>query len=92
LIDWNFLKVTLQPLMKARPENMKLYYGTNTSMVLEDGTRLVDCGVNSSNAKAQQPAELALVMREEGGSFDDIDLIPYSTPPPLPDVMKEHQN
>lgn len=75
--------------MKARPENQKLYYGTT---VLTDERALQDCGINSGNAKAQQPVELYLSLREDGGYFEDIDIMPYSTPPPLPDVMKEHQN
>ena len=75
--------------MKTRPENQKLYYGTT---VLNDERALQDCGINSSNAKAQQPVELSLSLREEGEYFEDVDIVSYSTPPPLPDVMKEHQN
>ena len=77
--------------MKVSPENLRLYTGPNMSVALDDSCRLVDCGISANTAKAQQPAELAMVMREDGQPFGPIDLVPYSIPPPLPEVMKEHQ-
>ncbi|XP_055335211.1 elongin-B-like [Paramacrobiotus metropolitanus] len=84
------VKLTLLPLVKATPENQRLYYGSYGSNYghMEDGMLLSQCGITSLNAKAQQPAELALVLREDSGQFEAVDIVPYSTPPPLPDVMQ----
>ena len=42
-------------------------------------------------AKAQSPAEVGLAYANDGGSFEELEKTPYSSPPELPDVMKPGQ-
>jgi transcription elongation factor B subunit 2 len=58
---------------------------------MEEDKTLADCGLTSSLAKAQSPAEVGLAFALDGGVFEDLEKTPYSSPPELPDVMKPGQ-
>ena len=55
---------------------------------MEDEKCLADYGLSSTQAKAQSPAEVGLALMVDG-SFEELEKTPYSTPPELPDVMKQ---
>ena len=87
------LKKTLQGILKKPAEDMKLFNmsqkdSKNSFMELEDGVTLKDCGFDSNNARPQAPAELAYVFRVGDTEWEEIDIVKYSDPPELPDVMR----
>ena len=66
-------------------------------MLLRDDTELMD-GVNLSQynitpitAKPQSPCVLGLCLKENG-QFEALDITPYSTPPELPDSLKNTES
>ena len=75
---------------------MLLYYLTNfffffaVFQMSDNDKTLSDYGLTSSVAKAQSPAEVGLAF-SEGGTFEELEKTPYSSPPELPDVMKPGQ-
>lgn len=88
----------IEGILKKPPQDQQLYYlkevdensmGDEAMILLDkDNERLLDRGITSSSAKAQAPARLGLCFRTESGSFEQLDITPYSAPPPLPDIMK----
>ena len=90
---WSFTRFqsVIQPLLKVPLENQRLFKAEGDGIPLEDGKRLQDYGINSQIAKAQTPFELHLALRQENGFFEDVHIVPYTNPPPLPDVMKESE-
>lgn len=59
---------------------------------MEDNHMLQDYGLTSTTAKAQSPATVGLAIREDNGQYENLDLVPYSAPPDLPDVMKSQES
>ena len=57
------LKRMIEGILKRLPEDQRLYKGDG---ILEDSKTLGDCGFTSNNAKAQQPADIGLAVRQEG--------------------------
>jgi len=89
----------LEGILKKDPKDQQLFYikesdensmaDADSSILLQDNERLVDRGITANNAKAQSPARLGLCFKLETGSgFEQLDITPYSSPPPLPDIMK----
>ncbi|KAF7281248.1 elongin-B-like [Rhynchophorus ferrugineus] len=84
------LKKMLEGILKIPPNNQQLFNKDNT--ILEDSHMLQHYGVKADTAKAQSPAMFGLAIRDDNGTFEILDLVPYSTPPDLPDVMKSQEN
>ncbi|XP_071943942.1 elongin-B-like [Antedon mediterranea] len=80
------LKQMIEGITKRSPEDQKLFKNNDP---LEDTKTLGDCGFTSQNAKAQSPAQVGLAFKTDGeDDFEDLEIIEYSCPPELPDVMK----
>ncbi|CAK8694508.1 elongin-B-like [Clavelina lepadiformis] len=82
------LKKIIQGILKISPDDQALYDGTN-EQVLDDSKTLADSGYTQQTAKAQAPAVLKLAVKE-GDTVEAINIVDYSSPPELPDVMKPH--
>ena len=92
------VKLMLEGILKKAPPDQQLFYlkeSDDTAMsdegmiLLQDSERLLDRGITANNAKAQSPARLGLCFRLDTGSgFEALEITPYSSPPPLPDIMK----
>ncbi|CAD6208329.1 GSCOCG00003335001-RA-CDS [Cotesia congregata] len=83
------LKKMIEGILKIPPTHQQLFNKENTEMV--DGKSLSDYGLNSNSAKAQSPALVGLALLQENGSFEKLEITPYSQPPDLPDVMKSQE-
>jgi elongin-B len=81
------LKKMIEGILKVAPRDQRLYSKDNT--IMEDDKQLQDYGITMTNAKAQQPAVLGLALRTDHSDFEPLELIPYSQPPDLPEVMKQ---
>lgn len=81
------LKKIIEGITKKPPEDQRLF---KDGEVLEDTKTLADSGLTSNKAKAQDPAPLGLTFRKEDSEeFEEQNIVPYSNPPELPDVMKQ---
>ncbi|KPM03290.1 rho-related GTP-binding protein RhoN-like [Sarcoptes scabiei] len=57
--------------------------------LMDDYKTMAECNLTSNTAKAQSPATIGLAFRnEKTGTFEPLEIIPYSTPPELPDELK----
>ncbi|XP_059611926.1 elongin-B isoform X1 [Phlebotomus argentipes] len=83
------LKKMIEGILKIRPRDQQLYNKDNT--IMEDDKPLQDYGISIVTAKAQAPAQLGLAIRTETGEFEALEITPYSSPPDLPDVMKNQE-
>lgn len=83
------LKKIIEGILKIQPGHQMLFNKDN--MVMEDDKLLQDYGITTSTAKPQTPAQLGLAMRTRNGDFEPLEITPYSSPPDLPDVMKNHE-
>lgn len=83
------LKKMLQGITKKPPEDNRLY---KDDQPLEDNKTLGDYGFTSSTARAQAPATIGLVFRQDDGEFEPLEIAPLSTPPELPDVMRPQES
>ncbi|XP_030369357.1 elongin-B [Scaptodrosophila lebanonensis] len=83
------LKRMIEGILKVQPVDQRLYNQDND--IMEDDNTLQDYGVTVSTAKAQAPAQLGLTLRNEVGDFETLDITPYSSPPDLPEVMKNQE-
>lgn len=79
------LKKMVRGITKKSVEDMKLYKDEQS---IDDSRTLGEVGFTSSTAKAQTPATVGLVFRQDDGTFENLDIIDLSTPPDLPEVMK----
>ncbi|KAI1295594.1 Elongin-B [Halotydeus destructor] len=90
------IKLMVEGILKKSTSNQKFYYLStdeniteDTSQVMQDDASLNSFGVTTSTARAHSPARIGLVFRNESGSgWEQLDIVPYSNPPPLPDIMK----
>jgi len=83
------LKQMIEGILKVRPCDQCLYNKDN--QIMSDDKQLQDFGITMSTAKAQSPAQLGLALRLENGEFEELEITPYSSPPDLPDVMKNQE-
>jgi len=84
------LKKMIEGITKKAPADQQLF--NKDDVVMEDDKSLLEYGLTSAGAKAQQPAEVGLAFRNEDGSWEEQEKTPYSNPPELPDVMKPGQD
>lgn len=80
------LKKMIEGILKVPPKDQRLFSKDNT--VMEDDKQLQDYGITQITSKAQQPAMLGLALRIDH-DFESLEMVPYSQPPDLPDVMKQ---
>ncbi|CAG9826899.1 unnamed protein product [Diabrotica balteata] len=59
---------------------------------MEHSMLLSDYDLTSTTAKAQSPVTVGLAVRDVKGDFEPLDIIAYSAPLDLPDVMKSQEN
>lgn len=83
------LKKIIEGILKIPPQNQQLFNKEN--VVMEDTHMLQEYGLNSNSAKAQSPATVGLAIRDDNGVFEQLELVSYSAPPDLPDVMKSQE-
>lgn len=82
----------IQGITKRKPEDMKLLK-IGSREVLEDKKTLAECGFDSQSCKAQDPQTIGLVYKmNDDDEFEELQVEPYSSPPELPDVMREQQD
>lgn len=84
------LKKIIEGILKVPPVNQQLYNKDN--VLMDDDKALQDYGLNSSVAKAQNPASVGLAIKLDNGEFEPLEITPYSSPPDLPYVMKAQEN
>ncbi|XP_050429000.1 elongin-B [Adelges cooleyi] len=82
------LKKIISCIIKVPPQNQQLYYKDE---IMDDTKTLTECGLNANIAKAQCPAIIGLALRTDDGEFEALDMVPYSSPPELPYVMKNQE-
>lgn len=90
------VKKMIEGILKTPPSQQELHYLRETdettmgenSIVLNDTSTLAECGITPNTAKAQDPAVLGLALSDDTGRFEELDITAYSSPPPLPDVLK----
>ncbi|KAK7087496.1 hypothetical protein V1264_021539 [Littorina saxatilis] len=87
LID---VKRIIEGITKVPPENQRLF--REDQPMTDDNKTLGDYGMNTNNAKAQDPATLGLVYKKDDGEWEPLHIEPLSTPPDLPDVMKQQDS
>lgn len=58
-----------------------------SAILLQNDKRLIDYFISTNHAKPQSPALIGLSLKSDDGTFEPLDITPYSTPPPLPDIM-----
>ncbi|XP_030384060.1 uncharacterized protein LOC115631454 [Scaptodrosophila lebanonensis] len=76
------LKYMIGAILKELPSNMQLY---NTERdLLEDANLLRDYDITSKTALPHNPAQFIVVVKNAEGFFGSFDIMPYSTPEPLP--------
>ncbi|XP_055382913.1 elongin-B [Condylostylus longicornis] len=86
------LKRMIEGILKVKPSDQILYNKDNIPM--EDEQTLLYYGITMSTAKAQAPAQLGLAIRLNNVAtpeFECLEITPYSSPPDLPDVMKNQE-
>lgn len=76
-------------ILKIPPANQQLY--SKDIVLMSDSKFLSDYGMTPAVAKAQCPALVALAVRKDDGTFETLEMTPYSLPPDLPDVMKSQE-
>lgn len=81
-----FLLFLSPGILKVKPRDQSLF--SEDMVLMEDDNPLHAYGITMHTAKAQAPVQLGLSVRSESGDFEDLDVTSYSSPPDLPDVMK----
>lgn len=79
------LKQIIEGILKVSVNDQRLY---KEHQVMADDKQLQDYNITVTTAKGQSPAEIGLALRQHNGEFEDLEVIPYSMPPDLPEVMK----
>lgn len=83
-----FMHFIFTGILKISPRDQRLFSKDNQTM--EDDKLLQDYGITMMTARAQSPIQIGLAIRVDG-EFEPLDLTPYSSPPDLPDVMKNQE-
>ena len=83
------LKKMIEGILKIAPRDQRLFNKEN--VLMEDDKPLQDYGITMNTAKAQSPAQLGLAIKSDGMDFEQLEMTAYSSPPDLPDVMKNQE-
>ncbi len=86
----NDVKRMVEGILKKSPDDQRLYKLTKDQPVLlEDSKQLSEYGFTHLTARAQLPEPIGLAFRiGDKEEFEQLEITPVSTPPDLPDVMK----
>ena len=76
------VKLMIAGIIKRQPEDQKLVY---EHQVMNDSHPITNY---FSQARAQSPATIGLMLRGEDNKFEQLEIKPYSEPPELPAVMQ----
>lgn len=79
------LKHIIEGILKIPIQDQRLY---KENQIMADDKFLQEYNITIQTAKGQTPAQIGLALRMRNGDFEDLEIVPYSTPPDLPDVMK----
>lgn len=79
------LKFIIEGILKVPINDQRLY---KDNQLLSDDKLLQDYNITVATAKGQSPAQIGLALRMNNGEFEELEIVPYSAPPELPDVMK----
>ncbi|CAD6198949.1 unnamed protein product [Caenorhabditis auriculariae] len=83
------LKCMIKDILKVSCQNVELFRlcenGQHTQ--LDSRKTLAECGFNPTNARAQQPATIGMMLKGD----DSLEIEKLSTPPPIPDAMRNEQ-
>jgi len=79
------LKFIIEGILKVPINDQRLY---KDQQLLSDDKLLQDYNITVTTAKGQSPAQIGLALRMNNGEFEELEIVPYSAPPELPDVMK----
>jgi transcription elongation factor B subunit 2 len=79
------LKQIIEGILKVAIQDQRLI---KDNQIMSDDKQLQDYNITVATAKGQSPAEIGLCLRLNNGDFEELDVVMYSTPPDLPDVMK----
>jgi len=82
------LKKMIQGILQVPPEDQRL---TNEmgDEVYRDDKQLSEYNMLGTNSKAHHPASVGLALRGSDGEFEPLYIAPLSTPPELPEIMKQ---
>lgn len=80
------VKMMIAGITKRQPEDQKLVY---EHQVMNDSHPITNY---FSQARAQSPATIGLMLREDGVKFEQLEITPYSEPPELPAVMQAEKD
>lgn len=80
------LKFIIEGILKVPVNDQRLFNADN--QLLSDDKLLQDYNITVATAKGQSPAQIGLALRMNNGEFEELEIVPYSAPPELPDVMK----
>lgn len=83
------VKKIVEGILKIRPEDQKLF---KDDQPLDDNKTLGDYGFTFATARAQAPATIGLACKQDDGEFEQLEITPLSSPPELPDVMKQQDS
>lgn len=82
------LKRMVAGIIKVMPEDQKLFKDREE---LKDEKNIGDYGLNPGTAKPQLPATIGLVVKNENGVWEELEISPLSQPPELPEVMRQQE-
>lgn len=86
------VKKMIEGILKRAPEEQRLYKisSKETPLLMDDSRALSEYGFTHLTARAQLPETIGLAFRTnaEKDEFEPLEITPVSTPPDLPDVMK----
>ncbi|XP_070529247.1 elongin-B-like [Cardiocondyla obscurior] len=91
------LKKMIEAILKVKPKDQQLFLvyvnesSLNKYMKLSDHVLLSDYGLEPLSAKVTNPAIVGLTLRQKDGSFEHLEIAPYSDPEfaALPEIMDD---
>ena len=91
------VKKMIEGILKKSPEDQRLYrLVKDQQIIMDDSKQLSEYGYTHSTARAQLPETIGLVYRTgtdgEKDIFEPLEITAVSTPPELPDVMKNESS
>lgn len=83
------VKKMIEGILKRGPDDQRLYKVKDVPQLMEDSKAISEYGYTHLTARAQLPETIGLAFRVgETDEFEQLEITPVSTPPDLPDVMK----
>jgi len=82
------LKKMIEGILNVAPCDQRLTDESGQE-VYRDDKLLSDYNMLGQNSKAHSPASVGLAIRGSDGEFEALDIAQLSTPPELPEIMKQ---